>query len=155
MNRRKRFSAVVGGLAVMGYLGIVAMIPSDAAAPIAITVYKSASCGCCSAWVDHMKANGFVVTVRDTDNLTPVKTDAGVPVRLQTCHTAIVQGYVVEGHVPADLVKKMLAEKPRIVGLAVPGMPIGSPGMEQGPTKQAYDVLQFDAQGRTAVYAKR
>jgi hypothetical protein len=142
-------------LAVAGYLGVVAALPTEQARPIAITVYKSPTCGCCSAWVDHMKANGFTVTVRDTDNLTPIKADAGVPGRLHSCHTGIVEGYVVEGHVPADLVKKMLAEKPKVAGLAVPGMPIGSPGMEQGTTKQAYEVLTFDAKGQTTVYARR
>lgn len=155
MHRRIRISGLVGGLMVLGFLGTVAALPTHQARPIAITVYKSPTCGCCSAWVDHMKANGFTVTVRDVDNLAPIKGESGVPARLQSCHTAIVQGYVVEGHVPADLVKKLLAEKPRVAGLAVPGMPIGSPGMEQGTTRQAYDVLTFDAQGRTSVYAKR
>lgn len=155
MNRRIRVSALVGGLAVVGYLGAVAAIPTQQARPIAITVYKSPTCGCCTAWVDHMKANGFTVTVRDIENLTPIKADAGVPSRLQSCHTAIVAGYAIEGHVPADLVKKFLAEKPKLAGLAVPGMPVGSPGMEQGNTRQPYEVLTFDAQGRTTVYARR
>lgn len=154
MTSRKRAGALAGGLLV-AFVGVVAWLPGQQARPIPITVYKSPTCGCCSAWNDHMTANGFAVTVRDTENLAPVKADAGVPARLQSCHTAIVQGYVVEGHVPADLVKKMLAEKPRAAGLAVPGMPIGSPGMEQGPTKQPFDVLLFDAQGRSTVYAKR
>lgn len=153
MTSRTRTGVVAGGLFAV-FLGVVAWLPGQQARPIPITVYKSPTCGCCAAWNEHMTANGFAVTVRDTDNLTPVKADAGVPARLQSCHTAIVQGYVVEGHVPADLVKKMLAEKPRVVGIAVPGMPQGSPGMEQG-TKQAYDVLLFDAQGRTTVYARR
>lgn len=155
MNRRIRVSALVGGLAVVGYLAAVAAIPTQQARPIAITVYKSPTCGCCTAWVDHMKANGFTVTVRDIENLTPIKADAGVPSRLQSCHTAIVAGYAIEGHVPADLVKKFLAEKPKLAGLAVPGMPVGSPGMEQGNTRQPYEVLTFDAQGRTTVYARR
>jgi hypothetical protein len=154
MNSRKRTGVLAGGMAV-AFLALVAWLPGQQARPIPITVYKSPTCGCCAAWNDHMTANGFVVTVRDTENLVPIKTDAGVPGRLQSCHTAIVAGYVVEGHVPADLVKKMLAEKPRVIGIAVPGMPIGSPGMEQGPQKQPYDVLLFDAQGRTTVYAKR
>jgi len=155
MNRPIKVSAIVGGLAVVGYLGAVAALPTAQASSIAITVYKSPTCGCCTAWVDHMKANGFAVTVRDMDNVAPIKADAGVPGRLQSCHTAIVQGYAIEGHVPADLVKKLLAEKPKVAGLAVPGMPIGSPGMEQGNTKQPYEVLTFDAQGRSTVYARR
>jgi hypothetical protein len=146
--------AVVGVLAV-AVAGTVAALPMQQPRPIPITMYKSPTCGCCTDWGDHMKANGFVVTVRDLENLAPIKADVGVPARLQSCHTAVVEGYVVEGHVPADLVKKMLREKPQVVGIAVPGMPIGSPGMEQGPTKQPYDVVLFDAQGRTTVYAKR
>ena len=145
----------VASLAVVLVAGTVAALPMQQPRPIPITMYKSPTCGCCSAWGDHMKANGFVVTVRETENLAPIKADAGVPGRLQACHTAIVEGYVVEGHVPADLVKKMLQEKPRVVGIGVPGMPSGSPGMEQGAPRQAYDVLLFDAQGRTTVYAKR
>lgn len=152
-RRRTRFAAA--GAATVLLLGTLAWLPMQQPRPIAITMYKSPTCGCCSAWGDHMTANGFAVTVRDMDNLAPMKADAGVPARLQSCHTAIVGGYVVEGHVPADLVKKMLQEKPRVVGISVPGMPIGSPGMEQGNTKQPYDVLLFDAQGRTTVYAKR
>jgi len=155
MKRRIRVSALVGSLAVVGYLVAVAAIPTQQARPIAITVYKSPTCGCCSSWVDHMKANGFAVTVRDVENLTPIKAEAGVPGRLQSCHTAIVAGYAIEGHVPADLIKKFLAEKPKLAGLAVPGMPVGSPGMEQGTTKQPYEVLTFDTQGRTTVYARR
>lgn len=145
----------VAGLLTIAVAGTVAGLPMQQPRPIPITMYKSPTCGCCAEWGEHMKANGFVVTVRDIDNLAPIKTDAGVPGGLQSCHTAVVEGYVVEGHVPADLVKKMLQEKPRVVGIAVPGMPIGAPGMEQGSTKQAYDVLLFDAQGRTTVYAKR
>lgn len=155
MTRRNWMRAAGAMLLVGGFLGTVAWLPTGQQRPIAITMYKSPTCGCCAAWGDHMKANGFVVTVRDLDNLAPIKAEAGVPARLQSCHTAIVQGYAIEGHVPADLVKKLLAEKPRATGLAVPGMPVGAPGMEQGTTKQAYDVLLFDAQGRTTVYAKR
>jgi len=155
MTRQRWNRALVGGGLVAGLLGTVAWLPVEQARPIAITMYKSPTCGCCAAWGDHLKANGFTVTVRDMENLTPIKAEAGVPPRLQSCHTAIVQGYAVEGHVPADLIKKLLAEKPRVTGIAVPGMPIGSPGMEQGTTKQPYDVLLFDAQGRTTVYARR
>ena len=94
-----------------------------------VTVYKSATCGCCSKWVEHMKANGFTVTALDVDDIeVPMKT-YGVPSTLGSCHTALVGGYVVEGHVPADVVTRMLREKPAIVGIAAPGMPVGSPGM--------------------------
>jgi hypothetical protein len=123
------------------------------AAP-AMVVYKDPNCGCCKLWVDHVKAAGFAVSVRDSSDVASVKKRQGVPARLYSCHTAIVGGYVVEGHVPADLVQKLLKEKPKVVGLAVPGMPAGSPGMEQG-SKEPYEVLTFDAAGKTTVYAKR
>ena len=120
-----------------------------------MTVYKSASCGCCKKWVDHVRAAGFTVSVRDTEDIDQVKRSMGVPAALQSCHTAVVGGYLVEGHVPADLVRKLLKEKRRDVrGLAVPGMPQGSPGMETGE-KDAYEVIGFDRHGKTRVYAKR
>lgn len=120
-----------------------------------MTVYKSASCGCCRKWVDHARAAGFTVTAHDTDDMDQVKRTMGVPASLQSCHTALVGGYVVEGHVPADLVRKLLAGKSKSVrGLAVPGMPQGSPGMETGE-KDAYEVLAFDLAGKTHIYAKR
>jgi hypothetical protein len=121
----------------------------------AMTVYKTPSCGCCAKWVDHMKAAGFKVQVQDMDDLTEIKQASGVPMKLRTCHTAVVGSYVVEGHVPADLVKKMLSEKPKMTGIAVPGMPVGSPGMESGNEKAPYDVVLFDKTGKTTVYAKR
>lgn len=125
------------------------------AAPILMTVYKSPSCGCCKSWVTHMQGAGFTVKIIDLDDLTTVKKNAGVPQKLQSCHTALVGGYVVEGHVPADLVKKMLNQKPPITGLAVPGMVTGSPGMEMGDSKDPYDVIAFDRTGKTSVFAKR
>src|SRR3982751_5299186 len=95
-----------------------------------ITVYKSPTCGCCANWVEYMKKSGFTVDAQDVDEamLEQVKTTAGVPRALRSCHVALANGYAFEGHVPADLVKKVLSEKPRILGLAVPGMPAGSPG---------------------------
>ena len=125
------------------------------AAPIPLTVYKSSSCGCCKNWVTHMQGAGFAVQVVDMDDLTAVKKNAGVPQSLQSCHTALVGAYVVEGHVPADLVKKMLNQKPQITGLAVPGMVTGSPGMEMGDSKVPYDVIAFDRAGKTTIFAKR
>ena len=124
-------------------------------APIPMTVYKSPSCGCCKSWVTHMQGAGFTVKVIDMDDLTAVKKNAGVPQKLQSCHTALVGAYVIEGHVPADLVKKMLNQKPQITGLAVPGMVTGSPGMEMGDSKDPYDVMAFDRTGKTSVFAKR
>lgn len=122
-----------------------------------VTVYKSPTCGCCSAWVDHLRSNGFEVRVVDVDaasELMQLKARHGVTPNLASCHTALVDDYVIEGHVPADLVRRLLEERPAVQGLAVPGMPVGSPGME-GPRKEAYDVLTFDENGHTTVYARR
>src|SRR5215471_11495687 len=96
--------------------------------PSVLTVYKDPSCGCCTSWVKHMSANGFVVTVRDVANMNEVKQTMGVPAALQSCHTGVLGKYVIEGHVPADVVKKFVAGNPTTLGLAVPGMPTGSPG---------------------------
>ena len=121
-----------------------------------LTVYKSASCGCCRAWVDHMRGAGFTVRTVDTEDLGRVKGELGVPDALQSCHTAVIGAFLVEGHVPAADVKRLLAQKPAVRGLAVPGMPIGSPGMEQGDPKDydRYEVMAFTAQGRTSVFAR-
>lgn len=119
-----------------------------------VVVYKSPTCGCCKEWVRHLQANGFSVTTHDVANLLPYKTTNGVPITLESCHTAKVGGYVIEGHVPANDIKRLLKERPPVVGLAVPGMPNGSPGMEQGGRKDRYDVLTFDKQGKTGVYAQ-
>jgi hypothetical protein len=117
-----------------------------------IVVYKTEGCGCCNGWVEHLQAAGFEVDARNVTDLMSVKRDAGVPAANSSCHTALVDGYVVEGHVPADVIKRLLAERPDIAGVAVPGMPTGSPGME-GSGAKPYDVLTFDRQGRNAVYA--
>lgn len=118
-----------------------------------VMVYKSPTCGCCSKWVEHLEENGFTVKTTDQADVSPVKRKVGLPGNLASCHTGIVDGYVVEGHVPAEAVKKMLREKPDIVGIAVPGMPIGSPGMEQGDRVDSYDVIAFERDGKTSVYA--
>ena len=119
-----------------------------------VTVYKSPTCGCCRNWVDHLRENGFDVVAVDTSDMAAVKTAHGIGRDVESCHTAIVDGYVIEGHVPADLVAKLLTEHPDIAGLAVPGMPMGSPGMEGG-MKEPYDVLALQKDGRTTVYAHR
>jgi len=118
-------------------------------------VYKSPTCGCCSKWVAHLENAGFAVTTADLRDLGQIKKKFGVPAGLRSCHTAILDGYGVEGHVPADVIKKMLEEKPDIAGIAVPGMPIGSPGMEQGSRVDSYRILTFDRKGGTTVYATR
>lgn len=114
-------------------------------------VYKSPTCGCCGSWVDHMKASGFKVKVIEQDDVTPVKQRYGVPDHLASCHTALIGGYVVEGHVPASTVKRMLKEKPSAVGVSVPGMPIGAPGMP-GPNPESFSTQIFDERGRARVY---
>jgi hypothetical protein len=126
----------------------------EAEPPPVIAVYKDPGCECCVRWIKHLSANGFVATARDSTDMASVKRTMGVPDELQSCHTAVVGKYVIEGHVPADAIKKLLAENLAVMGLAVPGMPMGSPGME-GATKQPYNVLAFERDGKTRVYMKR
>ena len=107
-----------------------------------MTIYKSESCLCCAKWVDHVKAAGFKTTVYDRDPIDPVKDELKVPRHVRSCHTALAGGYLVEGHVPAGAIRRLLAERPQAAGLAVPGMPIGSPGMEGG-APETYEVVLF------------
>jgi hypothetical protein len=123
--------------------------------PTTITVYKTATCGCCGKWVEHMTNAGFAPIVKDLPEVGSTKAKLGVPADLQSCHTTVVDGYVVEGHVPADVVRQLLKERPKVTGIAVPGMPMGSPGMEQGDQKDPYAIIAFDEAGKTTVYAKR
>lgn len=117
-----------------------------------VMVYKSPTCNCCKKWVSHLRDAGFKVTEKDRYNMANIKSDLRVSRNLQSCHTAIVNGYVVEGHVPVDDIKRLLLEQPEVVGLAVPGMPKGSPGMES-QQNDPYDVLAFNKNGQTEVYA--
>jgi hypothetical protein len=139
LTRRSVLFAAVGSLAPAG-----ALLGADE--PV-VTVHRDPSCGCCSGWVQHLQNAGFVTKVLETRDLDAVKTRLGVPDDLAACHTAEVMGYVIEGHVPAEALRRFLAEKPNAAGLAVPGMPIGSPGMEGG-TPEKYDVVLFGANGR-------
>ncbi len=127
---------------------------AHAAGGPAIAVYKSPSCGCCTAWVKHMRSAGFVVTTHDTDDVDAVKAQLGLRPQYASCHTGVVGRYVIEGHVGADLVLKLLREQPEALGLAVPGMPVGSPGMEGG-TPDRYHVLLLTRDGKSRVYAAR
>lgn len=121
----------------------------------AVQVYKDPTCGCCALWVEHLRKAGFTATVTDVDDMNAVKTRHGVPRQARSCHTAVIGDYVVEGHVPAADVQRLLKQKPAVAGLAVPGMPIGSPGMEvAGMKPQPYDVLAFDKSGKTTVFAE-
>jgi hypothetical protein len=125
------------------------LLPSAAlaAAEPVVTVHRDPNCGCCSGWVQHLQKAGFPTKVLDANDLDAIKTRLGVPDDLAACHTAEVSGYVIEGHVPAIALKRLLAEKPDATGLAVPGMPVGSPGMEGGTVEQ-YDVVLFGPSGR-------
>jgi hypothetical protein len=124
--------------------------------PTAMTVFKTATCGCCNKWVDHMKAAGFEADVRDVEDIDAVKAKLGVRPELSSCHTTQVGGYIVEGHVPADAVRRLLKERPQIAGLAVPGMPAGSPGMEvPSGHRDAYAIVAFERSGQSRVYERR
>lgn len=153
MNRRDWLQLTFAGVATS------ALTRSALALPRAtrLTVYKSPTCGCCANWVQEMKTNGFVIDAHDVgdDMLEQMKTTAGVPRQLRSCHIALAGGYAFEGHVPADLVNKTLTEKPKMLGLAVPGMPVGSPGMEMGGRKDNYNVMAFDRTGKSWVFASR
>ena len=140
---------------VIGAALAMLAVPAAAAprAQPAVEVYKSATCGCCGKWIEHLQANGFTVRAHDVAEPPVYRAKFGVPDALGSCHTATVGGYVLEGHVPAQEVKRLLAERPRARGLAVPAMPLGSPGME-GPRADPYEVLLIELDGRTRVYAR-
>lgn len=144
---------VSGAAALIAATTVVAVTTRDVEA-VAVTVYKSPTCGCCGNWVDHLEANGYEVTTVETEDLSPVKAEHGVRPEYASCHTALVEGYVIEGHVPADVIDRLLRERPDVAGLTVPGMPMGSPGME-GPRRDPYNVLTFDAAGNTTIYERR
>lgn len=122
-------------------------------APV-VDVYKSPSCGCCTKWISHLEDNGFKVRAHDTDDVISHKYRLGVPPGHGSCHTAEVNGYVVEGHVPAREIQRLLKERPKARGLVLPAMPIGSPGMEMGNRKDPYEVLLVDKNGGTRTYAR-
>ena len=145
--------AALGFVAAQSVRGLGAVqkpMPSGTA----IEIWKTPTCGCCTLWVDHIRAAGFRTTVHDMNDVSPIKRKLGVPSSLESCHTAVVAGYTIEGHVPADVVQQALKTKPKIAGLAVPGMPMGSPGME-GSRKDPYNVIAFEQNGKTSVFAKR
>ena len=120
---------------------------------LGIAVYKNQYCGCCHEWIKHLEKNGFKVTANDVPDTAPVRESLGIPAKLGSCHTAKIAGYAIEGHVPAADIKRLLKEKPKAVGLAVPGMPAGSPGMESA-NPQPYNTLLVMKDGSTSVWAK-
>jgi hypothetical protein len=148
---RRRVLFALGAVAVAGGGGFLLLKPTPSMAE-EVVVYKDPSCECCGRWARHMRRNGFAVTVHNVEDMGPVKSEAGIPEAMESCHTAFVGGYSVEGHVPASDVKRMLAERPAIKGLAVPGMPMSAPGMDS-PEGEPYTVLAFDAEGGTRIFA--
>jgi hypothetical protein len=146
---------LVAGVAV-GVVSSQGSSKASAAKP-SVAVFKSPTCGCCAKWNEHMTAAGYTVNSSDRTDMTAIKDEHKIPSALRSCHTALVAGYVVEGHVPADVVAKLLSEKPAgVVGIAVPGMPVGSPGMESpSGTKDAYHVMAFTKDGQSRIYASK
>ena len=156
-TRREFLVTLAAGVAGAGFAAVAGAQSRATVDPTkAITVYKDPNCGCCTEWVKHLQQAGFQPTVRDMTDMSTVKRSFGVPVALESCHTARIGRYTIEGHVPADLIARLVKEQsPTARGLAVPGMPVGSPGMEMGSQKDRYDVILFDAAGKTRVYASR
>jgi len=148
MPPRRKFLIGLGGLA------LISRLPMAYAAGPAIKVTKDPSCGCCSAWADHLRGNGFDVTLVDNPQINQLKAQLGVPASLRSCHTAVIGNYVIEGHVPAASISRLLRERPDIKGLAVAGMPAGSPGMEiSGTPAESYEVIAFGPRGNS-VFAR-
>ena len=147
---------LAGAAVAVSLVGGIAVFKAQSPAAPVIEVYKSPTCGCCSKWVDHMAEAGFKVRVTDMADhqLEELKKKSRVPTDVQSCHTAIVGGYVIEGHVPATDVKGLLDKAPALAGIAVPGMPVGSPGMEvPGAKPHSYRVMAFDKEGAITVFA--
>lgn len=140
--------AVVG----IALFAIPDMASADAIASPQLTVYRTPTCGCCKSWVENMEDHGFTIDDHVVEDVDPIKTAQGLPEPLASCHTAIVDGYVLEGHVPAKDIQRLLAERPSIKGLAVPGMPVGSPGMEMGDEVDDYVTVAFDDAGHVGVF---
>lgn len=156
MSRREWIAALARVAAGSGALAVLATLrPSALAAEAArpIVVYKDANCGCCREWVTHLRKSGFTPTAHDRTDMDALKDSLGVPTALRSCHTAVVGRYLIEGHVPASDIVKLLATKPKVAGLAVPGMPAGSPGMDMGGRTDRYQVIAFSANGATKVFA--
>jgi hypothetical protein len=157
MIDRRAFVIRLSGLVAAGMAGtrLAAEVPGSPAKPTPMTVYKRNSCGCCAKWVDHVRDNGFEPTVRDEEDMDAIKTQLGVPEGVWSCHTALVGKYLIEGHVPASDIQRLVGQQPRVLGLAVPGMPSGTPGMAQPGAKIAgFEVVSFQPDGTTRVFAR-
>jgi len=134
-------------------LFVVAISSSSQSSGPLVTVFKTPTCGCCGKWVEHLKANGFTVEVQEVNDTSAYERQYRVPRSIVSCHTAVVNGYTIEGHVPAAEIKRLLSEQPKVVGLAVPGMPVGSPGMEAAHS-DAYSVFVYNESGHASIYAR-
>jgi hypothetical protein len=156
ITRRQWLTAMARTVAGGGVLTAILALRANAAKPVRLVVYKDPDCGCCKAWVTHLRANGLAPEAKDRTDMDALKDSLGVPAALRSCHTAVAGRYVIEGHVPAADIKRLMAGSPRnIAGLAVPGMPAGSPGMEMpGQPAERYDVIAYAANGSTHVFAK-
>jgi hypothetical protein len=147
---------LVTSIAIGSLAAAVSVVYAQRPAEPTLQVYKSPTCGCCSKWVDHVRAAGFTATVTELpdERLDELKTKHRIPATAQSCHTALIGGYVVEGHVPAAEIHRLIKERPAVAGIAVGGMPLGSPGMEvAGRPPQTYNVVTFDKQGAMKVYS--
>jgi hypothetical protein len=157
MLNRRAFVLRVSGLVAAGMAGsrLLAQISNSSVKPVAITVYKSSSCGCCAKWVDHVREHGFEPAVHDQEDMDAIKAQLGVPQGVWSCHTALVGKYLIEGHVPATEIRRVLVEQPKTAGLAVPGMPPGTPGMAAPGAKIAgFEVVAFQLNGTTTTFAR-
>lgn len=157
MIDRRVFVSRMAGLVALGATSrrLWAELPALAAGPTFITIYKSSTCGCCTKWVDHVRAGGFSPVVQDEEQMDKLKDKLGVPSGVRSCHTAQVDGYLIEGHVPSSDIRRLLAERPKVAGLAVPEMPPLTPGMApDGVEPQDFDVLTFQRDGSTRTFAR-
>lgn len=151
MLSRRRFAVGVAGFFIVGLRGT--RLAAEPSTPM--VVYKSKTCGCCTKWVDHVKDAGFALEVHDEESMDPLKDELGIPPQVRSCHTALVGGYLIEGHVPASDIRRLLAGRPKVAGLAVPGMPGGTPGMaEPGAKIGDFEVIAFQSSGSTEVFAR-
>ena len=157
MIDRRLFVTRLVGLAALGVTSrpLWAELPALANGPTSITIYKSSTCGCCTKWVDHIRAGGFSTVVHDEEEMEKLKDQLGVPGSVRSCHTAQVDGYLIEGHVPSADIRRLLAERPKVAGLAVPEMPPLTPGMAPaGVEPQDFEVVSFQSDGTTRTFAR-
>jgi hypothetical protein len=157
MTSRRAFVVRLTGLLVGGLSArrLAGQAPLIRVGPTPITIYKSSTCGCCTKWVDHVRANDFAASVYDEEDMDRLKDKLGVPTEVRSCHTARIEGYLIEGHVPASDIRRLLAEKPEVAGLAVPGMPSRTPGMA-GPGEKigGFEVVAFQRDGATRRFSR-